>query len=352
MQYNQPFGISDPNAGYINGNPEIGQQGSIPPAFSIEHDQREIVAVIQWAYDHGYVDQYGNPCLAPTSSLLDQLLKALFGVLNSRLLRAPQVYYVNGTTGSDTNDGLTATTAFLTIQHALNVAVTWNQNGFPLTINVADGSYAGITLPQLNGSGGCVLQGSGTGTCIISGVNKSAISQFEPSASYLIQGFALASAGVGVPGDHMSGIMMYAGNNAMTDIKFLSCVGPHAITISNSVLNFNSNMTSSTNKNHIEIAAPGLLHLYAVWGSKIVFSTAPDQPILDITAAVNFADCFWRSDEGALIAGQYLSITGAASVTGQRYNATLNGVIAVNGSGVSYLPGTIAGVTASGGQYG
>ena len=46
MQYNQPYGVSDPNAPYINGNPTTGTMGSIPPAASIEFPQREIVDVI------------------------------------------------------------------------------------------------------------------------------------------------------------------------------------------------------------------------------------------------------------------------------------------------------------------
>lgn len=65
MKYNQPFGVSDPNAGYINGNPATGVQGSIPPAESIEYPQREIVAMIAGAG------------LAPDNGDLGQLLKAL-----------------------------------------------------------------------------------------------------------------------------------------------------------------------------------------------------------------------------------------------------------------------------------
>lgn len=49
MQYTQPYGVTDPNAGYVNANPATGQQGSIPPAAAIEAPQREIVAVIQAA---------------------------------------------------------------------------------------------------------------------------------------------------------------------------------------------------------------------------------------------------------------------------------------------------------------
>lgn len=46
MQYNQPYGIGDPNAGYINGNPATGTMGSIPPAAAIELPQREITNLI------------------------------------------------------------------------------------------------------------------------------------------------------------------------------------------------------------------------------------------------------------------------------------------------------------------
>ena len=46
MQYNAPYGVSDPNAPYINGNPSTGTMGSIPPAASIEYPQRELVNLI------------------------------------------------------------------------------------------------------------------------------------------------------------------------------------------------------------------------------------------------------------------------------------------------------------------
>jgi hypothetical protein len=46
MKYHQPYGVTDPNGPYINGDPSVGQAGSIPPAASIEYTQREIVNVI------------------------------------------------------------------------------------------------------------------------------------------------------------------------------------------------------------------------------------------------------------------------------------------------------------------
>jgi hypothetical protein len=65
MKYNQPYGVSDPNAAYINGNPSTGQMGSIPPAESIEYPQREIVNVIT------------ESGLTPDNADLTQLSKAI-----------------------------------------------------------------------------------------------------------------------------------------------------------------------------------------------------------------------------------------------------------------------------------
>lgn len=47
MKYQPPYGVSDPNAGYVNGNPSEGIAGSIPPAQSIEFPMREVVNLIQ-----------------------------------------------------------------------------------------------------------------------------------------------------------------------------------------------------------------------------------------------------------------------------------------------------------------
>ena len=50
-------------------------------------------------------------------------------------------YYVSPT-GNDANDGLATATAKLTIQGAYNAILNWDLNGFPATINVANGTYA------------------------------------------------------------------------------------------------------------------------------------------------------------------------------------------------------------------
>ncbi len=67
MLYNAPYDQlpGNPNASYLDGNPGIGQQGSIIPAAAMEYPQREIVNVLT---DNG---------LTPSNSDLDQLSKAI-----------------------------------------------------------------------------------------------------------------------------------------------------------------------------------------------------------------------------------------------------------------------------------
>jgi hypothetical protein len=44
-------------------------------------------------------------------------------------------------------------------------------------------------------------------------------------------------------------------------------------------------------------------------------------------------------------------ITGAGNVTGLKFNVSGNSIINTFGGGTSYLPGSGAGITATGGQY-
>jgi hypothetical protein len=94
VKYNQPFGISDPNAPYINGNPSTGMMGSIPPAASIEYPQREIVNLITHAG------------ISPDNADLSQLARAIQGgkliygvdtgtanIYSCALTPAPLAYY-------------------------------------------------------------------------------------------------------------------------------------------------------------------------------------------------------------------------------------------------------------------
>lgn len=296
MLYIQPYGVSDPNAPYINGNPATGTQGSIPPAASIEYPQREIVNLISdgglvpdnadlrqlgqgvqggklnYALDAGTANAYqvtltpaptalraglvvrmkvGNAPTGPSvlnvnalgakpmkkrgnkdiqsgdfaagdviELVYDGTVFFLIGADSVTMLGASLDYYV-ATTGSDTlNDGRTASTPFATIQHAINVAQTFNLNGYSVTIHVANGVYIGQTVaPPMNGSGsinilgneatpsGCQLTCSTGTTFILYG------------SGYLVAGFQISNtgttAGTGDPGN----CLWSHGNNGAVTVR-------------------------------------------------------------------------------------------------------------------------------------
>jgi hypothetical protein len=65
MKYVPPYGVSDPNASYINGDPSQGLKGSIPPAAVFENPQRELLEMIQ------------ESSFVPSDADLTQLLQAI-----------------------------------------------------------------------------------------------------------------------------------------------------------------------------------------------------------------------------------------------------------------------------------
>jgi len=95
VQYNQPFGVSDPNAAYINGNPSTGTMGSIPPAASIEYPQREIVEVIA---DSGFTPDNADLKQLAKSIQLQRVNFAIdVGTVNNvQVTLAPVPAYKNG----------------------------------------------------------------------------------------------------------------------------------------------------------------------------------------------------------------------------------------------------------------
>ena len=284
--------------------------------------------------------------------------EAIGGVNNGGtvVLNQPRDFYVNGTTGSDTvYDGTAATVSgvqgpFQTIEKALATMQKYNLGGFYITIHIADGTYAttaehGIVMPLPNGSGTVQLIGNTTDPRQVSIVNTASGSALlcNSGGDYNLMGLSLGATNYS-PVDLGNGIWVGGSSN---------------VVISN--CNFNS-VPSSTGGAHI-FCAGGFVGIYgpttisgsggAHWevgnGGTIVTQGAP-LPTLSVLAPVSFQWFVKATTGGALNLG-YASITGAGNVTGSKYNAIGNGVIDSRGLGVSYLPGSAAGTTASGGQY-
>lgn len=366
MKYSQPWGIVDPNAAYFNGNPTTGTQGSIPPAASIEHDQREIVEVIKWAYEHGYRDSTGTLCAAPTDLDLTQLRKALQGFMNADKLALNLTYYVNDATGDDANDGLTAGAPFLTIQKAIDESQKYDPNGFTITINVADGGYAPFT------AGGGQLKGWGTvriignvvspSACLIEGMLNSG-SPFCASFSgasrvYYIGGFKFVHPGVTPYGGY--GIIV----NEHAYVYVYNCDMGACLTyhlwasMGTLTLPGKLNGIPGVAFPYMRVSGNAGAHMRASQGGKFG-SNCPDMTItgtLTITTwavADSLSQMMFVGHPDGSQTTFYNSLTGAANVTsGKKYDVSANSIIISGGApSTDYFPGPTAGISGSGGQY-
>jgi microcystin-dependent protein len=152
VKYNQPFDQpGNPDAAYTDGNPTTGQNGSIPPAASIEYPQRELTNFI---IDSG---------LTPTNSDLHQLSKSVqsgavdFGI-----------------------DGGTA--------DALSVVLNPAPNTFTvgMTVRIKKGASANATTaPTLNiGLGFNTIKRSGGSACAAGDIPANSVMEYSWDGSF------------------------------------------------------------------------------------------------------------------------------------------------------------------------
>ena len=261
----------------------------------------------------------------------------------TKILFASQTYFVNASTGNDANTGLTATTAFATIQAAVNKIAGFNLNGFSVAINVADGTYAPVSLPATSGSGSVNLVGNTASPANVSVVAPSGPC-FAGSGTYTFNGFKVTS-NADTPGVPGSGDGFQAAGSgtqwALQNIAFGPCATAHIA----------SDQARVTLSGAIRIGGGGKAHMLASNGGSIL-AAANNLPALTISAACSFTTGFATVNNVGIIQTTYSSITGAASVTSSvRFSATTNGIIQTSGSGANYYPGDTAGVQNTGGQY-
>lgn len=267
-------------------------------------------------------------------------------VSSSKILTAPRTLYVSSTTGNDNNDGLTTGTAFATLQKAANTVVAYNLNGYAVQVIVANGTYAPVALAPLNGSGSCTWIGNSTtpANCLISSGNGqgAGILANGAGANYAFNGFKVVSTGTLDFAWSGRGIGAYLGGIlSLSNMEVGACTEAQIISASSG-----SNIILSTK---LIVSGGAQYHTYCTGAGNL--ACAPQSlPALSITAAVSIG--VWARADALGIAGLiYGSIAGSGNVTGQKYNATANGIVTTNTGNTSYLPGTVAGATSTGGQY-
>lgn len=253
-------------------------------------------------------------------------------------LTANRTYYV-ATTGSDSNDGLTVGTPFLTIQKAVNtISSDLDTQGYVCTVQVADGTYtAGVVLKNCVGysmPGNLVIKGNVAipTNVIISTTSTDAFNADGLYSAWDINDLKIQTATSGFCLVATRGAQIRFGN-----LNFGPAASNHILAGDGGVIRCLSNYAiSGASSYHMRATNGGIVRAQGV--------------TVTITGTPNFALAFAGCPEpvGVLLLN---SNTYTGSATGKRYLSELNSGISVGGAGATYLPGDIAGTTATGGQY-
>ena len=249
------------------------------------------------------------------------------------LLTAVRTYYVR-TDGNDTNNGLANTSggAFLTIQHAIDVVCGLDTGTYTVTIQIADGTYAGANqLGVIVGSGSVVINGnSGTpANVLISTGSSPAFQSPNGSGAWTIQNLKTTTSSWGIMANSPSiaisiSKVVFGGSG----IAIGAMLGGHALVTGN-----------------ITITAS---QTYLYWARDAGIINAGNSLTITFTGSPTFTEIAHAEALGYIIS---YGCTFTGAITAKKYSAILNGVINTSGSGAAYFPGGTAGTTATGGQY-
>lgn len=244
-------------------------------------------------------------------------------------LAANRTYYV-AATGNDGNSGLTSGAPFATLQRAVNEAHKLDAAGYDVTIQLANGSYAGATVARpLVGGGTLFIKGNETTPASV--VLSSGLA-FANGAQARVSGLRIAIATDLVHGlSAGNGVFLRVGKVEFgavgANADHIFCDNPCQI-----VLEENYTITGGARR-HINIGA-GLL---SAEGRTVTLTGTPA-----FTQFVAARNCGTVSLLNPVVSG---------SATGSRYLAETNGVVNTFGKATTFLPGSAAGTTPSGGIY-
>jgi hypothetical protein len=253
-------------------------------------------------------------------------------ISESNFLSANRTYYV-ATTGSDSNDGLSPSTPFATIQKAVNVISTLHLNGYTVTIQIADGTYnvSSITLKNpasgFGVAGQLIINGnSTTPTNVVINGTGDTFSATQLNCVWRLQNFKVTSTARCIMA-MQSGLQIRRINFGTSSSNY------HLVSIYNAFVDIIENYTiSGSAVGHYYIAYSGVLRFFGSY-------------TCTISGTPNFSEAFLY----AIFGGNALlwSVTYSGSATGYKYKVESNSAVRCNAT----LPGSIAGITSTGGQF-
>jgi hypothetical protein len=251
------------------------------------------------------------------------------------VLSAARTYYVRSD-GSDSNNGLTnaAGGAFLTVQKAVDTVCALDMSIYQVTIQIVDGTYTGaITLKPYQGSLAPIIQGNNaTPANVLISVAGNAI--VCSGGYWKIRDFKLTASSGGA-GLTISGAQS---NVEYQNLDFGTTATWHVNpTLGGTVTATGNYAVSGSATGHIIANLNGVADLRS---RTITYSNSP---------AFSFAN-FTATTLGVIVCNG-MTFTNGGTVTGTRYSISGNSDINTSGSGATYIPGSVAGTTTTGGQY-
>jgi hypothetical protein len=271
------------------------------------------------------------------------------------LLQKNADWYVNPSTGNDTTyDGTSATIIsatigpFQTIQRAIQETQKYNMNGYSQKIHCADGTYQPFVAGITNGVGTVYIEGniSNPQNCVITTASNNQCCGFFNGGVWAMGGFRLQTTAPGL--DCLATNLTGTTLTVYGSMRFGTAGRAHLSSGWISIV-----WIADSTQIYIESGGNAQFHFLATYANMLVGNLNTSiHPYITFLGPVSFSSAFAYPNNAGMTAVYYSSFTNPGNVTGQRYLATMNGVCNVNQQGPNYYPGTIAGVTNTGGQYG
>lgn len=258
-------------------------------------------------------------------------------------LLANVTYFVS-TTGLDSNNGLTAGTAFKTIQHAINVAEGFDFNNFAITISIGAGTFTEAdVVTGLTGGGTLNFSGAGATTIWTASTDSTLTANFSGNTQIGVGNLTIANTDAIANGSlNCIGLSTISINNGLV---FGATVGNAA-----QIYNHDSECTIFADQATYTIAGNAPYHLYTKGG--YIFQEASN---VTINAGVTVGT-FAQAVTGGVIQATSDTYTNNGTVTVKYFvssGGSINnlGTSSNLGSGINFFPGTFNGNEAVGGVY-